>query len=297
MRALEGLRGISVSLNKCGIEEPYKEAVTIVSEVMGLEKVSLYRDNPLLSSEQEAEIREAVERRWRGEPLQYIIGFVDFCGLKIKVGPGVLIPRPESELIVEKAIKTVDGLRSRVPCEGSEDIRRPTGDRGLRILDLCTGSGCLALALARGIPESYVFGTDISEEALDYAVMNAEINGIINAVFVKGDLYEPLDCLRFDLVVSNPPYIRKGEIADLAPEIREWEPVSALDGGEDGIFFYRSILDGARDHLAEEGSLILEMGHDEAGDVTHIAHEAGFRTVSLVKDYAGIERVLHLKMA
>ncbi len=295
MKALEGLKEISASLNKCGIEEPYKEAVTIVSEIMGLEKVSLYRDNPLLSSEQEAEIRGVVERRRRREPLQYIIGFVDFCGLKIRVGPGVLIPRPESELIVEEALKAVTRNALNVT-SGVQDLSRIT-HHALRILDLCTGSGCLALALAREIPNSYVFGADISEEALDYAVMNAEINGITNAVFVKGDLYEPLDGLRFDLIVSNPPYIRRGEIADLAPEIRGWEPVAALDGGEDGIFFYRSILGRARDYLAEEGSLIVEIGYDEAADVKRIAREAGFRPVSLVEDYAGVERVLHLKIA
>jgi release factor glutamine methyltransferase len=295
MKALEGLREVSTSLRNSGVDDPYKEAEAIIVGLLGMERVSLYRDNPPLTWVQEVGIRKLVARRRRREPLQYIIGFSDFCGLKIKVGTGVLIPRPETELIVDEVTKTACGLKSKISGQGLEDGQKLIDDKEVKILDLCTGSGCLALALAAKIRNTHVFGTDISEVAIDYAVSNAGINGITNVTFLEGDLYEPVDDLRFDLIVSNPPYIRREEIRGLAPEIREWEPIGALDGGEDGLFFYRAILAGAYYYLVEGGSLILELGFGEADDVISIATEFGLKTVSLIRDYAGIERILHVK--
>ncbi len=295
MRALDGIREVSAFLKECGIEDFQKEAELIVSDFIGTGKVALYRDNPLLSADQEDEISRILRRRQGREPLQYIAGFVDFYGLKIKVGPGVLIPRPETELIVEEAIKLVDSLQSKVLGQGPEGIRQPTSDKGLKILDLCTGSGCLALALAKEIRSSDVLGTDISDGALRYASINAKINSIANVTFKKGDLYEPVYGSKFDIIVSNPPYIEGSEITNLSPEIRTWEPVVALDGGEDGLRFYRELLPRSLDYLTENGSLIIELGQGQASSVVKIAEGAGLKTVSLIKDYAGIERVMHLK--
>ncbi|HWR58672.1 MAG TPA: peptide chain release factor N(5)-glutamine methyltransferase [Thermodesulfovibrionales bacterium] len=288
MRALEGVREVSAFLRDCGIADSQKEAEAIISDYAGVGKIALYRDNPTLSACQEEEIYRVLKRRQAREPLQYIVGLVDFYGLKIKVGPGVLIPRHETELIVEEAIKT---LKLSSLCVTSENRN------ALRILDLCTGSGCLALALAKEVRNSQVTGIDISEKALEYAALNATINGITNVTFIKGDLYEPVYGSRFDLIVSNPPYIKRSEINHLPPEIRTWEPVSALDGGEDGLLFYRGILSRSSDYLADDGSLIMELGHGEAAAVMELAKEAGLKPVSLVKDYAGIERILHVKQA
>lgn len=295
MRALEGLREVSTFLEKHEIADSLKEAEVIITECIGIERVTLYRDNPPLSAVQRGEISSILKRRQVREPLQYIIGSIDFYGLKMSVGPGVLIPRPETELIVEEAIKTVGSHQSKVSCPSLHDSRLVTADRGLKILDLCSGSGCLALAIAKEFPDSSVVGTDISEESLEYAVLNAKNNGITNVTFLKGDLYEPVHGSEFELIVSNPPYIKRAEIGGLSPEIREWEPLTALDGGEDGLWFYRKILSESTDYLTEGGSLIIELGQGEADDVIKIAQDTGLRTMSLLKDYAGVDRVLHLR--
>lgn len=287
MKALEGLKEVSTFLKDWGVTDSQKEAELIVSDYIGVGKVTLYRDNPSLTAEQEEKITKVLERRRDREPLQYIIGFVEFYGLKIEVGPGALIPRPETELIVEEAIKAVKNIKE----NSTLNIQHTT----FNILDLCTGTGCLALALAREFRDSIVFGTDMSEETLRYAALNAKNNGIANVTFLQGDLYEPVRGRSFDLIVSNPPYIKRAEISKLAPEIRSWEPLTALDGGEDGLQFYRDILSRAPDYLAPDASLIMELGQGEAFDVIKLAEDAGLRTISLIRDYAGIERVLHVK--
>jgi release factor glutamine methyltransferase len=302
VRAIDGLREISTILRGYGIEESQKEAEIILTDFTGVERVAFYRDNPVLSLVQWEAITRVIGRRHEREPLQYILGYVDFCGLKIRVGPGVLIPRPETELVVEEAIKTVVGGQSTVGSQRSPEERilsdsgLSTGGGRLKILDLCTGSGCLALSLAKQFGKAEVFGTDVSEKSLEYAVENAGINGIKNVAFLKGDLYEPVKDRRFDIIVSNPPYIKRAEIPSLSPEIRLWEPVEALDGGKDGLEFYRRILSRSADYLAGHGSLIVELGYGEVRDVMKIAEKSGLRLVSLVRDYSGIERVLCLAL-
>lgn len=292
MRASDSLKEISAALRRNGVEDSYKEAEIIVTRCIGIERTVFYRDNPVLSNDQTRQVREVLERRRKKEPLQYIIGHVDFSGLTINVGPGVLIPRPETELIVEETIRAVTRNAVRMASE-DQDPQRFT-HHGLRILDLCTGSGCIALAIARRFPGASIFGTDLSETALKYARENALRNGVANVTFLRGDLYAPLDGGRFDIIVSNPPYVKREEIAALQPEIREWEPPEALNGGEDGLRFYREIVSRAPQYLAEGGSLIMELGAGEAGEVLGIAEKAGFRPLSLIRDFAGIERVLHL---
>ncbi len=283
MRAIEGLQKVSALLRGCSVEEFSKEAEIIMTACTGLERVAFYRDNPVLSQLQWEAVMGALERRNRREPLQYVLGYADFCGLKIRVGPGVLIPRPETELIVEEMIRAVNSRGSSV--------------RGrLRILDLCAGSGCLALAFAKQFENAEVTAIDSSERALDYARENARINGIKNAAFLKGDLYDLVKGRRFDVIASNPPYVKRADLKGLPPEIVEWEPVEALDGGEDGLEFYRKILACSADYLAHRGFLIFELGYGEARDVIEIAEESGFKAVSLVRDYSGIERVLRLAL-
>jgi release factor glutamine methyltransferase len=293
MRAIDGLRAISASLRGYGIEEFPKEAEIILTDCMGLERAAFYRDNPVISKTQWEAVTRVLERRNKREPLQYILGHVDFCGLKIRVGPGVLIPRPESELVVEEMVRTVNSQetpdRKILPESGL-----PTRSGRLKILDLCTGSGCLALACAKQFGNAEVLGTDFSDKTLDYAIENAKVNGISNITFLKGDLYEPVKGRRFDIIVSNPPYIKRGDICGLSPEIREWEPLEAVDGGDDGLEFYRRILSCSADHLNEKGFLIFELGAGELRDVIKIAEESGLTPVSVVRDYSGIERILRL---
>ncbi len=295
IRAVEGLKEVWDVLSGCGIEDSRKEAELILSRCIGIGRVTLYRDNPELSAVEEEKIKKVLERRQKREPIQYIIGDVDFYGLNIVVGPGVLIPRPETEHLVDEAIKAVTRNASHVT-SGDQSPSRVTRHE-LRILDLCTGSGCIALSLARHFPLSAVVGVDISEKALQYAQANAVRNGIKNVSFINGNMFEPVEGRKFDIIVSNPPYIKRREIEGLDPEIKLWEPCEALDGGEDGLQFYRDILLLSPTYLADGGSIIIELGKGEAGDVVRIAEKAGFRCVSVNEDYTGIERVLHLTLS
>ncbi|MFA4828817.1 MAG: peptide chain release factor N(5)-glutamine methyltransferase [Thermodesulfovibrionales bacterium] len=281
MTALEKIKEITAFLENCGIDDAHIESEVILTHSIGIDKTILYRDNPVLSGKDIREIDEIIKRRAKREPLQYILGYADFYGLKIKVGEGVLIPRPETELIAEEIIKLFTVHRS-----------------PFTVLDLCTGSGCLAVALAKHFPDATVYGTDISATAIRYAKGNAELNGIGNAVFMKGSLYEPLKQLisgmplKFDVIVSNPPYIKSNDIANLQPEIKNWEPRNALDGGDDGLRYYREILSEAPKYLAMDGFVFLEAGEGQAEDVSGIARSNHFRRVSVIKDYAGIERIV-----
>jgi len=299
MTALEKIKEITAFLQKCGIEDAHKESEMILTFCLDMDKTVLYRDNPVLSSEDMKKIDEIAGRRIKREPLQYILGHVEFYGLKIKVGEGVLIPRPETELLAEEVLRTVRSQKSE---------SRSQKDSGLRILDLCTGSGCLALAIAKHLPDAVVYGTDISAIAIKYANGNAELNGIKNVIFLRGSLFDPIKKLftihysLFTVIVSNPPYIKSLDIMNLQPEIKEWEPLNALDGGEDGLKYYREILSVARQYLisphlekgGKGGFVILEAGEGQAGDVTKIAQSNMFRKITIRKDYAGIERILSI---
>ncbi len=280
MKAIDILHEISGMLAPCGIADAEKEAELFISRGLDIDLVRLYRDNPEIREEQTITIEGMVSRRSMREPLQYILGCTDFSGLKISVGHGVLIPRPETELMAEYAVKTIG--------QPETDNRKRT-----TILDLCTGSGCLALALAKEFPDSQVSGTDISKTALDYARNNAQLNKIGNAGFLEGHLFEPLGSTRpFDLIISNPPYIKTGDIKGLQPEIRDWEPLRALDGGEDGLDFYGEIIPAARRFLKDSGILMLELGADSAAAVAGMFRHAGYTRIEVFKDYAGIKRVI-----
>jgi release factor glutamine methyltransferase len=295
MKALNKLRKAGDFLEKSGIDNPRREAELIITHCLGTDRVALYKENPEVQEDINSEIDEFLGRRSGREPLQYILGYTEFCGLKIKVGPGILIPRPETELLAEETIKVIRNIdRGSPPHPPLSKVGRRRG----RVLDLCTGSGCLALAIAKEFSDATIYGTDSSESAIGYARENAGINGILNAIFLKGSLFEPIrhlfiaDLFAFDLILSNPPYIKRGDIKTLQPEIREWEPTEALDGGEDGLDYYRIMIPEAGNYLRENGFLMFEVGMDQALIVKRMAQDYGFSNVSLVKDYAGIERIL-----
>jgi len=295
MKALDKLRTMHEALEKSGIDGSVRDAELILTHSLGMDRADLYKDNPDITENILAEIDSLVERRSKREPLQYVLGYTEFCGLKIMVGPGVLIPRPETELLAGEAIEII---RSRNKTSVSEEqgissfILYPSS---LVVLDLCTGSGCLAIALAKAFPDADVYGTDTSEIALEYAKKNAELNNVKSVTFLKGDLFEPVKNMRFDMIVSNPPYIQKSDIESLQPEIRDWEPVEALDGGEDGLDYYRRIISGAKNYLKDHGTLIFEIGAGQAEEVKKMAGEACLGHISLLKDYAGIDRIVKVQ--
>lgn len=306
MKALEKVRDAGEFLKTSGIDNPLKDAEFIIAHCLGTEPMILYRDDPEIQENVMSLIETFLRRRAKREPLHYILGYTEFHGLKIRVGPGVLIPRPETELLVEEAVKILKSKISNPPLlpfakavEGGI-----TGTDSslslLRILDLCTGSGCIALALAKAFPDAEIYGIDTSGAAIHYAEENAKNNGIQNVTFLKGSLFEPLtkrltsriSHLAFDLIISNPPYIKKGDIITLQPEVQDWEPVEALNGGEDGLEYYRGIMSEANNYLKRDGLLMSEIGIDQAEAVKEIARGAGFENISLKKDYAGIDRLM-----
>jgi release factor glutamine methyltransferase len=321
MKALNKLKVATKFLEESGIQDAAKEAETILVHCLGTDRTTFFRDNPIISESVLEKIDAFLDRRSKREPLQYILGYVDFLGIRIRVGKGVLIPRPETELLAEIAIRTIRSQQSNQPSlisnppspphppltrggqRGGNEDNGGISDSSLFVLDLCTGSGCLALALAKEFPHAQVYGTDISEVAIEYAQKNAEINGIKNVTFLKGSLFEPLrelftvhhSVLTFDLIISNPPYIKKNDIATLQPEVKDWEPVEALDGGEDGLNYYRAIIPESKNYLKDRGCLILELGISQADEVREVAEHAGFQDISFRKDYAGIERIMVAK--
>ena len=288
MRLLESVRTSSEYLEKAGIDDPFVNAELLVFHAAGMDRLAAYIENPEVGRDLSRKINLLLRRRAKGEPLQYIIGHVDFLGLKIKVGKGVLIPRPETELLAQEAVLEIN---SREPKAGG---RKKSGiEDHARVLDLCTGSGCIALALAKEFPNALVYGSDISKTAIRYAKMNAEANGIGNTTFLAGALFGPVKkTVPFDIIISNPPYIKTSDISGLQREIRDWEPAGALDGGESGLDFYVKIFAEAGAHLREAGIILLELGYGQAKAVTKIATKSGFSNITVKKDYAGIGRIL-----
>jgi len=300
MNAAEALKRTGKFLEDAGIENPGKEAELIVSHCFGIDRLVLYRDNPMIPEDVNIRINEFSERRIKREPLQYILGYTEFYGLKIKVGQGVLVPRPETELLAEEAIKVLRGQKA----EGggiTDSSFIPSSS--FNILDLCTGTGCIALSLAREFTDASVYGTDTSEIAITYAKQNAELNGIKKIAFLRGNLFEPIEKdlrsqnsnLKFAMIISNPPYIKSGDIKNLQPEIKDWEPGEALSGGEDGLDYYRKIIPESKNYLNDCGHLMLELGIGQSVALKNIAEDAGFRNITVIKDYAGIERIMIIK--
>jgi release factor glutamine methyltransferase len=261
-----------------GVENPRLEAEWMLCEALTLDRVGLYLnfDKPLSETELSA-YRGMVLRRGKREPLQYILGNQEFMGLEFQVSPAVLIPRHDTEVLVSEGVKRGGAARS--------------------ILDIGAGSGCVAVALAKALPEAEVCAVDISGEALAVARDNAARNDA-SVQFFQGSLLEPFADRRFDMILSNPPYIPKAELATLQQEVRGFEPLGALDGGADGLDFYRAIVARAPDHLNAGGWLLFEVGMGQAPDVLELLKSGGFAADSFsALDPAGIERVVGGRLA
>jgi len=262
-----------------GIESARTNAELLLAHLLECKRLDLYLkyDKPL--NEREINIyREYLKRRAMFEPVQYIIGSVEFYGLKLKVSPAVLIPRPETELLVESVINSVNK------------------DAKPNILDIGSGSGNIGIALALNLPNSVITGIDISEKAIKIADENSnqyKLSGRIN--FLKKDIFEdnPLDNSRFNIVVSNPPYVSNEDYENVQPEIKNYEPGMAVTDQSDGLLYFKRIAEISDKILDKNGKIFFEIGIHQFEDVKSILQENEFGNISVVKDYQNIERIIH----
>lgn len=262
-----------------GVDNPRLDAEVLLSHILGKERIYLYVnfDQPLEPAEL-ATFREAVKKRAMRVPVAYITGNREFMGLKFTVTPAVLIPRPDTEILVEAAAARL------------KTMARPI------ILDIGTGSGAIIISLLHLVPEAQGIAVDVSADALAVAKENAQRLGVSKRLeFRQGDLLAPVANQKFDAIMSNPPYISEAEMGGLAPELSH-EPRLALTGGPDGLVFYRRIVAGAGEHLSADGFVALEVGAQQARQVAELAGpDSGLQMSEIVKDYGGIERVVVLE--
>ena len=259
-------------LEKAGIQEAALDARLLLEEVCRTDRNTLLvHGDRAVTEEEETQFRIFIERRSTHEPLQQITGWQEIMGLRFSVTEDVLVPRQDTETLVEEVMRY---LRD-----------------GMEILDVCTGSGCILLSLLRYSNGCRGVGCDISEKALAVAGQNAKELGI-SAQFIQSDLFESIEG-RFEYIVSNPPYIRKDMIPTLMEEVRDHEPLIALDGGEDGLDFYRKITREATEHLYSGGMLFFEIGYDQGEAVKLLMEEEGYEEVTVSQDLAGLDRVVY----
>lgn len=276
MTYFESYRQVRDSLAEAGVPEPDIDARYLVELVGDFSEAQyLLRRDETIPEEQLARLNELTARRCAREPLQYIIGSQEFMGLPFICNGDCLIPRQDTEILVEHAMNAV---------------KQPGHGADTRVLDLCTGSGCVIVSLAKLCGLHNTVGTDISEAALTVAKSNAALNGVDTRFFVS-DLFDGVEGT-FDVITANPPYIDTDLIHGLIPEIWEYEPMVALDGGSDGLVFYRRIAAEAARYLTDGGWLLFEIGDTQGRAVADIMCEAGFENVSVHRDLAGLERVV-----
>lgn len=258
-------------LLEAGVTEAQNDAFVLWQEAFGLNRTGY-----LINADKEADSNlypkymMLINRRCTRMPLQYITGKAYFMGLEFKVTPAVLIPRFDTEILVEEVLKYVDTEST--------------------VLDMCTGSGCIAVSIA-SLSKATVTGVDISHEALEIAKGNAEHNQVSTVEFLESNMFQNVTGT-FDVIVSNPPYIPTKDVLELMPEVKEHEPMMALDGSEDGLFFYRILAEQAADFLNPEGLLIMEIGYNQAEDVKKLLANNNFIGIRVIKDLAGHDRVV-----
>jgi release factor glutamine methyltransferase len=279
----EALRWGTTYLQGCGVDTARLDAEVLLAFCLRCERTALYREpGHELTADEQACFQQLAARRGAHEPLAYLTGEREFWSLPLSVQPGVLIPRPDTEWVVEAALRYAPQfLRQRSRC---------------RVLDIGTGSGNIAIAVATSLAAVEVAAIDISAAALAVAQINARSCQVADRVrYVRGDLLGPLNPrrARFDLLLSNPPYIAAGELPLLPATVRCYEPREALDGGSDGLVFYRRLFAEGPQYLADDGIAIVEVGYRQAGDVSRLLMQLQqWELLEIVKDYGGIERVV-----
>ena len=279
MTVLEVIQRSTEYLAKRGVESPRLQTELLLAHVLKLPRLKLYLnfDRPLAESEVEA-TRTLVKRRGQREPLQHLTGSTSFCGYEILVGPQALIPRPETEVLAEQAWLWLAG--------------RAAGP--LSVLDFGTGTGCLAIALAVHVPAARVLALDVSAEALELARRNAVANQLGDRIeFLMSDGFAALPSgVQFDLIVTNPPYIASVEVGALEPEVRDYDPRLALDGGSDGLDFYRRLAAEGQRFLRARGRLMAEFGDDQAEAIRGLFEAQGWPVLELIPDLSGRLRLI-----
>ena len=264
--------GLAVgALVAAGVPDAEVDAWYLFEHVTGMNRSAyfLHRNDEMEDAKAE-QLAELVEQRAKRVPLQYITGCQEFMGYSFLVSPATLIPRQDTEVLTEAVSKVAEGKR---------------------MLDLCTGTGCILLSLAKLCHLTRAVGTDISKEAIEIAKKNARCLEV-EAEFFCGNLFQAVPKEKFDIIVSNPPYIPSAVIRTLMPEVREYEPMSALDGDADGLKFYREIIESASEYLTKEGRLFFEIGCEQAAEVSALLLTHGFKDVCVIKDLAGLDRVV-----
>lgn len=278
---LEILNQAVEKLRLAGIDRPRTNAELLLGAVLNKSKVDLYLDkNRILTSDEIEKFNQYLKERISHRPVQYIIGTVEFFGLEFKVDERVLIPRPETETLVEVVIEQL--------------VNRENP----RIIDLGTGSAAIAISLATNLNSPFIYATDVSKDALEVAKENAIRNNVENQIeFLCGDLFEPLKNKnlegQIDCVVSNPPYVSKDELGTLPREIKDYEPIVALESEKDGLFFHKKIIEDSPHLLKKGGLLVLETAFDQAGKVADLLRQSeNYNNIEIIKDLGRIDRVL-----
>ena len=260
-------------LESIGIEDASLDAWLLLSKAVGITKAQ-YLANPDLEIPGEVTINfnEMLERRLNREPVQLILGETEFMGLKFFLDGKELIPRQDTEILVEEVLKFAKG-------------------KALSLLDIFTGSGCIPISLSHYGSFSNISAGDISPDAINNAEKNAKENNA-QVTFKCGDMFEPFAGEAFDIITANPPYIKTEDTKTLMPEVKDFDPMLALDGGETGLDFYKRIASEAKNHLTETGTIFMEIGFDQAEDIKEIFEKENYKNIKVVKDLAGLDRVV-----
>ena len=259
----------------------------------GTDKVGLFlKAEEEVDTETEEKYFELIDKRAQRVPLQHITGEQEFMGHKFKVSPDVLIPRPDTETLVTEAAKIIQ----ETPREKLSFLEKLKGAKEWEVLDLCCGSGAVGISIMKICSNVRMTASDISEKALKVAETNAkELHTKVR--FLQGDMFEPHEGKKFDMIVSNPPYIKTLMISILQEEVKSHEPIQALDGGSDGLDFYRIIVSRAADHLKKDGFLIMEIGHDQGEDLRKMLRDDGrYTPAEVIRDLPGKDRVVKCQL-
>lgn len=269
---IELIKDAIQQLEKANIADATVDSWLLSEDILNVKKQNYYMNMGITVNEElAAKYKEAVNKRAEHIPLQHIIGYQQFLDYKILVNENVLIPRPETELLVEKITGFI-------------------GNNEMKVLDMCTGSGCIAIAVDKMCDKASVVGADISKDTLEVAVKNNALNHA-NVEFTKSDMFSNIEG-KYDVIVSNPPYIPTKDVVELEQEVKEHDPLLALDGSDDGLKFYRIISENAVEYLREKGMLFLEIGYDQGKTVPDLLKNNGFTNIKVFKDLSGLDRMV-----
>ena len=290
MTIREVLINIRERLQNAGIEDFEYESWAFLDWKLHIDRAEFYMNpNGEVKEELLAELESVLKQREQRMPLQYLMGECEFMGYDFYVDERVLIPRQDTECLVELAVEDIRNIKTQNRCESNNTADRKN-EQKVKVLDLCTGSGCIGISVAKLCPDTEVTLADISEGALSVAKKNAQ-DLDAGVTLIKGNLFENIEG-RFDYILSNPPYIPSEVIEGLMPEVKEHEPRLALDGEADGLSFYREIINEAPDYLNPDGRIYFEIGAEQGEDLTHLMNERGFSEVKVHKDLAGLDRIV-----